>query len=248
MPAWKKVITSGSNAALNSLIVSNGATVTGSVSVTGSNIVLAQGSNLITHHVQAAASNGAEILNNTGGVVALFGAGGSLGTTFYGQVNGTTFSGSLLGTASTASYVLQAVSASYATTALSSSYAATSSFINPLNQQVVVTGSLRGQVSALTISSNTASVDLSTNNFFTLSLVNGANTHINPTNINPGQTVNILVTQGSAGTGTVTFPSSVKQPSGSFYTGSAVANAVDIVTMIAFDSTNVYVSSVRNMI
>jgi len=113
---------------------------------------------------------------------------------------------------------------------------------------VVITGSLRGQVSALTISSNTASVDLSTNNFFTLSLVNGANTHINPTNINPGQTVNIRVTQGSAGTGTVTFPSLVKQPSGSLYTGSAVANAIDIVTMITFDSTNVYVSSVRNMI
>jgi hypothetical protein len=89
---------------------------------------------------------------------------------------------------------------------------------------------------------------MSTNNFFTLALVNGANTHINPTNINPGQTVNIRVTQGSLGTGTVTFPSLVKQASGSLYTGSAVSNAVDIVTMIAFDSTNVYVSSVRNMI
>ena len=111
-----------------------------------------------------------------------------------------------------------------------------------------VTGSLRGQVSALTISSTTASVNMSSNNFFTLTLVNGAGTNINPTNINPGQTVNILVTQGSAGTGTVTFPSLVKQASGSLYTGSAVSNAVDIVTMIAFDSTNVYVSSVRNMI
>jgi len=151
-------------------------------------------------------------------------------------------------TAQTASYVLQAVSASYATTALSSSYAATSSFINPLNQQVVVTGSLRGQVSALTITGGAASVNLSTNNFFTLGLVNGANTVITPTNVNPGQTVNILITQGTLGTGTVSFPGLVKQPSGSLYTGSAVANAVDIVTMIAFDSTNVYVSSVRNMI
>lgn len=253
MPNWRKVIVSGSNAVLNSLIVSNGATVTGSVSVTGSNIVLAQGSNLITHHVQAAASNGAEILTNTGGVVALFGAGGSLGTTFYGQVNGTTFSGSLLGTASTASYVLQAVSASYATTALSASYAPVTPTFPYTGSAIIsgslkITGSLRGQVSALTISSNTASVDLSINNFFTLTLANGTGTNINPTNINPGQTVNILVTQGLAGTGTVTFPSSVKQPSGSFYTGSAVANAVDIVTMIAFDSTNVYVSSVRNMI
>jgi len=117
-----------------------------------------------------------------------------------------------------------------------------------INSATEVTGSLRGQISALSISSNTASVNLSTNNFFTLTLANGTGTNINPTNINPGQTVNILVTQGSAGTGTVTFPSLVKQPSGSLYTGSAAANAIDIVTMIAFDSTNVYVSSVRNMI
>ena len=162
------------------------------------------------------------------------------------QINAAT--ASYVQTAQTASYVLQAVTASFASQALSSSYAATSSFINPLNQQVVVTGSLRGQVSALSISGNTASVNLSTNNFFTLGLVNGANTHINPTNVNPGQTVNILITQGTLGTGTVSFPGLVKQPSGSLYTGSAVANAVDIVTMVAFDSNTVYVSSVRNMI
>ena len=117
-----------------------------------------------------------------------------------------------------------------------------------INSATEITGSLRGQVSTLSISSNTASVNMSSNNFFTLTLVNGAGTNINPTNINPGQTVNIRVTQGSAGTGTVTFPSLVKQPSGSLYTGSMVANAIDIVTMITFDSTNVYVSSVRNMI
>jgi len=117
-----------------------------------------------------------------------------------------------------------------------------------INSATEITGSLRGQVSTLSITSNTASVNMSTNNFFTLSLVNGAATNINPTNINPGQTVNIRVTQGSAGTGTVTFPSFVDQPSGSLYTGSAVANAIDIVTMISFDSTTVFVSSIRNMI
>jgi hypothetical protein len=150
--------------------------------------------------------------------------------------------GSLLGTAS---YASQALSSSFATSA---SFAATASFINPLNQSLVITGSLRGQVSALSITSNTASVNVSANNFFTLALVDGANTHINPTNINPGQTVNIRVTQGSLGTGTVSFPSFVDQPSGSAYTGSAVANAIDIVTMITFDSSLIFVSSVRNMI
>jgi hypothetical protein len=113
---------------------------------------------------------------------------------------------------------------------------------------MVITGSLRGQVSALSIASNTASVDMSTNNFFTLNLVNGVTTNINPTNIQPGQTVNIRINQGSDGTGKVSFPSFVDQASGSLYTGSAVSNAIDIVTMITFDSSLVFLSSIRNMI
>jgi hypothetical protein len=126
--------------------------------------------------------------------------------------------------------------------------------VGTLTQNVVVsgslaiTGSLRGQVLALSIASNTASLDMSSNNFYTLALVNGANTFILPTNINPGQTVNIRITQGSLGTGKVSFPSFVDQASGSLYTGSAVANAIDIVTMITFDTTTVYLSSIRNMI
>ena len=126
--------------------------------------------------------------------------------------------------------------------------------VSTLTQQVVVsgslaiTGSLRGQVFKLLNASNTASLDMSSNNFFTLFLVNGANTFVNPTNIKPGQTINIRVTQDSAGTGTVSFPSFVDQVTGSLYTGSAVANAIDIVTMITFDSSSIYLSSIRNMI
>jgi hypothetical protein len=138
--------------------------------------------------------------------------------------------------------------ATSATSATSASFASTASFVNPLNQQVVITGSLRGNVSTLSISSNTASLNMSSGNFFILNLVNGANTHINPTNLQPGRTVNIRVNQGSAGTGTVSFPSTVDQPSGSAYTGSQISNAIDIVTMITFDSSLVFVSSVRNMI
>jgi hypothetical protein len=117
-----------------------------------------------------------------------------------------------------------------------------------INSNAEITGSLRGNVSALSIASTTSSVDMSSGNFFTLNLVNGTNTHINPTNLNPGQTVNIRVNQGSLGTGTVSFPSFVDQPSGSAYTGTQIANAIDIVTMITFDSSLVFVSSVRNMI
>jgi hypothetical protein len=117
-----------------------------------------------------------------------------------------------------------------------------------IDSSLTITGSLRGQVSLLSIASNTASVNMSSNNFFTLTLVDGANTFINPTNVNPGQTVNIQIRQGGAGTGTVSFPTFVDQASGSLYTGSRVSSAIDIVTMITFDSSIVYLSSIRNMI
>ena len=123
--------------------------------------------------------------------------------------------------------------------------ALTASYVMPLNQNLIVTGSVRGQVSALSIVSNTASINLETNNFFTVTLEDAANTHISVSNIQPGQTANIRITQGSAGTGTVSFNSAIK--SGSLYTGSAVANAVDIATFISFDSSTLYMSAVTNL-
>ena len=90
--------------------------ITGSTFVSG-NITLANGSDLITHHIQAAASNGIEIQNNSGNNAILVGAGGSLGTTFYGQINATSISasgnitGNLIGTAS---YATKALTASFA--------------------------------------------------------------------------------------------------------------------------------------
>jgi hypothetical protein len=90
--------------------------ITGSTFVSG-NITLAQGSDLVTHHIKAAAVKGVEIQNNSGNTAILVGAGGSLGTTFYGQINTTAISssgnitGNLLGTAS---YANKALTASFA--------------------------------------------------------------------------------------------------------------------------------------
>jgi len=145
--------------------------------------------------------------------------------------------------------------ASYATNALTASFALNggggggSTF--PYTGSAVITGSLtvsgsvKGNVSALSIASNTASLDLSTGNFFTLQLVSGSATHILPTNITPGQTVNIkLATTGSA---TVTFPSSVKQP-GSFPYVPTTTTSTDIITLVSFDSSNVYLANIKNLI
>lgn len=110
---------------------------------------------------------------------------------------------------------------------------------------LVVTGSVQGNVAALTVTSNTASVDLSLASFYTLQLVSGSNIFINPSNITPGQTATILVS--TTGSGTVSFPSTVKQPSGSSYTPTT-STGKDVLTFLSYDTTTLYVASVKNLI
>jgi hypothetical protein len=120
--------------------------------------------------------------------------------------------------------------------------------VTKLQDDVEITGSLRGNVGTLSISSNTASLDCSTGNFFTLTLVSGSNTFINPSNIAAGQTINLRVTQPNPGNGTVSFPTSVKQVSGSSYVPSVGAGPQDIVTFISFDASSLYLSNVKNLV
>ena len=107
------------------------------------------------------------------------------------------------------------------------------------------TGSIAGEVRALSISSNTASMDLSTANFFTLTLVSGS-TYINPTNIRMGQTVNLVLTTSTGSV--VTFPASVKQVSGSAYTPTDVVGGTDVVTFLAPNTTTLLISNVNNLV
>jgi len=170
----------------------------------------------------------------------------------FGRVIASQFTGSLDGTATSASFAQTAFSASFAATAsvfigiaTSSSFASTASFVNPLNQSVIFSGSVRGEVSALSISSNTASLNCSSDNFFTLQLVQGTNTFINPTNINNGQTINLLVS--TTGSATVSFPSSVKQVSGNTYTPTTTTSK-DVLTFISFADNNLYLVNVKNLV
>jgi hypothetical protein len=110
---------------------------------------------------------------------------------------------------------------------------------------VFTSASVSGVVNPLTISSNTASLDFSKGNFFTIQLVSGSSTHINPTNVIGGQTVNIRV--NTTGSGTVTFPSIIKQASGSLYTPTT-STGVDVLTMVTFDASNVYLANVKNLV
>jgi hypothetical protein len=111
-----------------------------------------------------------------------------------------------------------------------------------------VSGSLTSNVNALGITSNTASLDCQAGNFFTLALASGATTFVNPTNIQAGQTINLRITQSTPSTGSISFASSVKQVSGSAYTPTAVASAVDIVTFVAFDTSSLYLANIKNFV
>jgi hypothetical protein len=144
--------------------------------------------------------------------------------------------------------------ASYATNALTASFALNgggggSTF--PFTGSAVITGSLAitgsasGNVNALSISSNTASLNLNDGNFFTLQLVSGSNTFIDPSNIKAGQTVNILIS--TTGSATVSFPTIVDQVSGSSYIPTTTTGK-DIITLVSFDSTNLYLANVKNLV
>jgi len=166
----------------------------------------------------------------------------------------TTISASYTLSASYALSASSAISASFATSASwapfiptpTGSFATTGSNTFVGNQ--VISGSVSNAVRALTISSNTASIDLSTGNLFTLSLVNGANTHISASNIQRGQTTSIQITQGTLGTGTVTFNSVFTFPSGSSYVPFAISSAIDLISFISFDATKLRAVSQNNFI
>jgi hypothetical protein len=86
---------------------------------------------------------------------------------------------------------------------------------------------------------------LDNGNFFTLQLVAGTATHLNPSNIKPGQTVSVFV--NTIGSGSMTFPSSVKQISGSLYTPTA-STGIDIITLISKDTSSLYLVNAKNFV
>ncbi len=108
-----------------------------------------------------------------------------------------------------------------------------------------ITGSVNGNVNSLTVASNTASLNLNNGNFFELALTGSQDIRIEPSNIKAGQTVNIKL--NTTGSGTVSFPTSVKQVSGSAYVPST-GTTTDIITLVSFDSTNLFLANVKNLI
>jgi hypothetical protein len=110
---------------------------------------------------------------------------------------------------------------------------------------LTITGSAKGNIVPITIASSTASLDMNAGSYFTLTLANTATTHIRATNITPGTTATLLITTGT--NSSASLAPTLLQPSGSFYTASFSSGKKDVLSLVSFDTTNMYVVSTKTM-
>jgi len=117
--------------------------------------------------------------------------------------------------------------------------------------KTVTSASVSGIVGNISVVSNTASIDMSRGNFFTLNIPSASITYITATNIQPGQTVAVKLSQAANSSGSVTFNSSqFKFWSGSsqYNTGSQVTGSTDIFTFVTFDTSSLWTTIVKNLV
>ena len=110
----------------------------------------------------------------------------------------------------------------------------------------IVSGSLIGEVNAISVASSTGSLDCSVGNYFTLGLANAADTRLEASNIQIGQTINIKITNNATAAGTISFGPEFEFEGGTAFTATAATNAVDVVTMVSFDGTSLQTVGVKN--
>ena len=120
--------------------------------------------------------------------------------------------------------------------------------VSPFTGSFDVTGSLDivGPVNGNVVnipSAATVNIDLSRGTFFTSSIA--GTTTVNFTNITAGITANVEL--DTSGTPVCNFGAMVKEPSGFQYTASAAGNT-DLLSVVSFDGTTVYVVSSNQMI
>jgi len=115
-----------------------------------------------------------------------------------------------------------------------------------LSGSLILTGSSQGNVVQVTVASNTASIDLSKGSYFNVNLPNSTNVFFNITNQLPGTTSNLVVNTGT--NNTASFSTNVKMPSTNKYTPTSTSGSIDILNIMAIDSTTVFVTNAPNLV
>jgi len=111
---------------------------------------------------------------------------------------------------------------------------------------VVITGSAYGNIVDLSITSNTASIDMRRGNFFTLTLASSATTRLEATNIRPGETANLLIIQ-PATSGSLVLGSMFKTSTIYPYIVSPTGSTRDLVSLVSFDTASIYTVGANKM-
>jgi hypothetical protein len=118
---------------------------------------------------------------------------------------------------------------------------------NAIELQVIgnaeFTGSVAGNVVSASITSNTASIDFNLGNYFEVTS-SVTPLHLNVTNIKPGTTSTLIVSASASSS--ILFSPNVAQPSGSAYSGSA--GSIDILSLVAFNTSKVNLVSTKALI
>ena len=137
-------------------------------------------------------------------------------------------------------------SGSWITTMDTAEFATTGS--NTFRGNNTFSGSVNGRVIPLVITAQTASLDCSLGNFFTLTLVSGSVTRIESANILPGETLTLRVKQPSVGFGNIQFQNTFKFPQFAPVSVTFIPNSVDIITFVTFDTSSINGVSVNNLL
>ena len=148
MPNWKKVIVSGSDATLNSLVVSNGITITGSLLVRTTNAPSIDSSNRVLYSTSTSSSVDWESRALYDGNP--IGSGNNLSMTWSnrrlfdttGVLAANWATRTLLNSSGTTILDWSGTSGTFTGTSSYAIAAATASYVNPLRQTVQITGSL----------------------------------------------------------------------------------------------------------
>ena len=110
---------------------------------------------------------------------------------------------------------------------------------------LVISGSLIGEVNTISDAAGTTTLDCSTGNYFTLAMPAGGTTALTPTNLQIGQTINIKITQNATAS-TLTYAASIDFPGGTAFTISTGSGEVDILTLVSFDGTTLQATGLAN--
>jgi hypothetical protein len=128
--------------------------------------------------------------------------------------------------------------------ATSASFAATASYVNSLDQELIITGSVQNNVVVPVLSGSfpnyTASIDCSAGNIFDIDLDNGSTYHFEANNLQKGQTFMLRTPQSSDGNGQIDWGSMFNWPAGVAPTATQAQNTADVYTFVTFDTTSVY--------